>query len=266
MGLDWLDWFTVFVAAVAAYFLLRRRGGIDTELRVVLGTAERIAHDGGKRVVSDAHFVRAALCNRDVAGAFSEAGWSTTAAAGELDAISLDERSEPAAGPLSPALLDAHKRAGRAAVLRWDPVATLVDVLTAIRDHADTPTSRLLRARAIRFEDPVMVTVTPGNPGDAPTERFVYLLNDPISPMPSVVTLLRTTFGLDEVHAVYVMLTVHHRGYAALGPYEVDAVDGILERAELAARNLGMDKFTLAREAPNTAVWKKTDAGRLPPT
>jgi ATP-dependent Clp protease adapter protein ClpS len=123
----------------------------------------------------------------------------------------------------------------------------------------------MLRSLAIRFEDPILVSVTSDGAEKTEREHFVYILNDPVSQMESVTKLLETAMGFDSFRARYTMQAVHWRGYAALGPFEVGAVDGILQSVELAARNLGMGKLTFAREAPNTAGWKETDKGLLPP-
>jgi ATP-dependent Clp protease adapter protein ClpS len=253
---------------VVGLFLLLRtvlRVRADSEIDVVGDAGFSVGAKMGRSCLDEALFVRASLCNPEVAAAFARAGWSEVQVTRELEALLGSPTPPPPDGSrLSPEISRALVAAGRATALRWNRVVTLADVLIAIRDRIETPTSQLLRARAIRFDDPILVSVMPNDPDATAPEHFVYILNDSVSQMEPVTKLLETAMGFDAFRAAYMMLAIHRRGYGALGPYDAAAAEEIFQRLKLAAGSLGMDKLAFARQAPNTTGWKKTDKGLLP--
>ena len=82
--------------------------------------------------------------------------------------------------------------------------------------------------------------------------------------MEAVVQLLTSTFEQSPIQARYTMLTIHFRGFAAIGPLDPDRAADLLDRANARARELGMAGLCIRSEAPETAGWRSTEKGLMP--
>jgi ATP-dependent Clp protease adapter protein ClpS len=245
----------------------RKVSAPDTEVQIVLALASRIATEKGWAFVDDALFVAASLSNTAVARGFERAGVN-------LDGLrrSIEGSSTPTADPVStnaalqaaPDLTISLATARRAASKRGDSVFTLADVLEAVRTQGDGEASALLRTHPLGFDDAVLASVVPIHPNPEASGHFVYIWNDPVSPMERVVRLLGSVFDQFGHAAVYTMLTVHYRGYVAMGPFEPAVVDELLARAAKTSEALETAQLKITRTPPDTLRWRMTERGLLP--
>ena len=228
-------WQLGVVAVFAAYIAWRywpRRSTMDLELEIVVHAAARL--DGGPTA---RNIVSAALCNPGVAAAVERAGSSVDDVRRALATI--EDTSED---------LDS---------LRSRALSEALNELAS----GDGPVGRLLAQLDVDFEDTLLATTI--DAAGPPSGSVVYLWNDAVTPMPDVAELLRTTFDEDSVAAEYITLSVHHRGYAMLGPYDEETAATLLAdgRAFIASRDL---QLQIRSVAPDTSEWRMTDHGLLP--
>jgi ATP-dependent Clp protease adaptor protein ClpS len=74
-----------------------------------------------------------------------------------------------------------------------------------------------------QFDEGVDVKVKPEV--KRPSMYKVILLNDDYTPMDFVVEVLQKFFGINQDHAIEIMLTVHQRGLAVVGIYTYEIAE-----------------------------------------
>ena len=266
----------VTVASVALWLVLgsRARGWFrapgsrswETELSVVFGAAAKMAQEDGAEDVDTVHFVLAASASPDVAAGLERTGLTVV----ELRSQLARERARRA-GKMpcdrarvmrsSPALVEGVRHAVRKARRGGEGEVLLVHVLEGLCASGTDEATRLLREREVAFrEGAFMVTYT----DDAPPPPMIHVWNDAVSNMESVAAVLRRVFQKSDVDALYVTLSVHLRGHAALGPFPADEIDALVDHALRCARELGMPDLVIDRSPPDTTGWRTTDRGLLP--
>jgi ATP-dependent Clp protease adapter protein ClpS len=276
----WLsEWFGVvgpiwlLVLLVAAWRYRSRRASAfkhDQEVEVVIVAATSMMVGRTARITT-AHLARAALCNPDVAAAFARCRASLEHCARHLDAQIAELGVSPAVvqavaqGRASPpvivadALADAYRRAAVLAQARGDSEFAIGDLMNALA-AGDDEVGLYLKQLAVDFDDTLLASSLHG---DTDEVAFVYLWNDPLTPMDAVVDVVRTVFGADDVRATYIMFSVHRRGVAAIGPLGKDEASRLLARARSYVAELGV-ALTLSDAPPDTTDWRQTERGLLP--
>ena len=260
----WLDPIDPYWIAAALVFLmwvawrvLRSRvhpaivGG-DDEVHIVLSVA---ALRQARSPLGAAAVARAALCNAEVAAAFERRGMVLDLVATRLDELLGDSPSAEASSKeiaLQDDLQTAVNAASLAAVARGDAEFSLADLMAAIAE-GEGSVADFLRQLGVAFEDTWVATTS----GKGEDEAFVYVWNDDASPMEKVVDVLRDVFGEDELRSSYLMMSVHLRGFVALGPYGERRADTLVEEANACAQELEIP-LQVRREPPDTQHWKQT--------
>lgn len=136
-------------------------------------------------------------------------------------------------------LIDRHEVARRPP---WDPA--LLNALTLAYEQSRSVTPH-------RVDLTLLMRGLMAQPGGAALERLrqaqfqlqpldeeplggtspVYLMNDPNTPMEHVVEILTEVFGLSQSASLAAMLTAHHTGAAALGPFFKEEAEQLIEAA-----------------------------------
>jgi ATP-dependent Clp protease adapter protein ClpS len=272
------------VAALGGYLLYRwleqrhqqQAPSLDAtaDVQIVVTLAARLAHDRGADRIGIADFVMASLEDPRIGASLARAGLEPERARASLAVMAAseaaprplphDDEVPPVAHdnpPLqtmswTPELAEAFALART----RPGPELALAHVLEAIRDRLDGEVSRMLRASAVSFDDTLVATIV-----GEPEGGHVYLWNDAISTMDAVAQLLCTVFAQREHQALYTMLCVHHRGWAALGPYPPARAAELVAEATARAREQGMPHLRVELSAPDTSDWRMREAGGFLP-
>ena len=263
--MGWLERFDllwILVGLVAALWILWRvRGwleqrvlaGGDDEVQIVLSVAALVA---GAHPLRAAAVARAALCNPPIAAAFERAGVRLGAVKARLGELAEARASEPdgARPAIEPALQRAVNTASAAARARGDAEFALSDLMVAMRD-GEGPVADYLAQLGVAFDETSIATTFSG--ADEVEEAFVYVWNDDASPMDKVVAVLGEVFGEDELGANYLMMSVHLRGFAALGPFRKVEAERLIDEANARAEDLAIP-LQVRSDPPDTRGWKQT--------
>jgi ATP-dependent Clp protease adapter protein ClpS len=155
-------------------------------------------------------------------------------------------------------VLSAVGAARRASFGRRESRVRLASVMQEV-ERSGGPTADFLRGRAVTFDG----VPAANDERREPPERPVYVCNDAVSPMKDVARFLEDTFTVHANEALFLMLAAHEFGYATLGPYPNDAVQGIVETANTEAERRGLS-LEISEHRPDTTEWARTDSGLLP--
>lgn len=267
---------------------------LDVEVRVLVGLATYLAHERSAAEIRPAHLLLAAVQNRGMADALAQAGIAPAEARQSLHDLDgsvgfadsgaaagdppLDDDDPipwdlPASAPrsewdelaelgLSPELLEALKQAAQRAFRRHSPTLALEDLVWAM---AQGPSELAHWLRRIDLASGEMEAVG-GSQGPAARahDNGVCLVNDGVSSMDDVTRLLEDILDMPPDEAKYTMLTVHHRGYARLGPYPPEQAEQLRQRIARHAAERGMSELQITAHAPDTTRWQRTTGGLLP--
>jgi ATP-dependent Clp protease adapter protein ClpS len=82
--------------------------------------------------------------------------------------------------------------------------------------------------------------------------RYIFVLNDDVSPMDKVTLWLAQSFDLPKHEAVVTMMVIHHHGLGVVGPFPADEAERRMTVARERAVELGLTALTYSRERPVT--------------
>lgn len=262
--MGWLarhDLLWILVGLVAALWILwRLRGyleertlaGGDEEVQIVFSVAALVT---GALPLTAAAVARASLCNPEIAAAFERAGVLLEPVKARLDELAgVTEDPASSGSGVEPALQDAVNRASAAARARGDAELALSDLMVALRD-GDGPVAEYLAQLGVAFDETWIATTFSGS--DTSEDAFVYVWNDDASPMDKVVEVLAGVFGADDLRANYLMVSVHLRGFVALGPFRTGEAERLVDEANARAEELEIP-LQVRHEPPDTRHWKQT--------
>ena len=237
---------------------------LDEESQVTLTMAVLVAHERGDPEVNAAHFLGAAASSPAIAEAFVREGQSVDEVRRFAASLLGPGPGAHHTPPLDLTMSEILQHASMQAIETDAAAIHMGLVMAALATHEKGEVGRFLRRTGAAFDQLPVTTTAPaaGDEDDGQTS-YVYICNDASTSMEDVSRVLRVGFGMKPQQAMYVMLAVHVRGFAALGPYAPGAARDKAHSASALAKELGL-QLCIELDAPDTSGWKQGEHGLLP--
>lgn len=84
--------------------------------------------------------------------------------------------------------------------------------------------------------------------------RYVFVLNDDVSPMVEVTRWLEASFDLTRAEAAKVMAIVKNHGFGAVGPFEAGRARDLVIQARFEATKRGLSALQFSTDVPPPEV------------